>query len=114
MNEGEILEILVDWNFWGNFDEKLVDRPAYQNRMKSLFGARAALVVLGVRRAGKSSITYLFVKDLGKVFEANETLIVNFEDPRFPAGMEVKDLFKVYETYLKNLSPSPRPFSCSG
>jgi hypothetical protein len=37
MNEGEILEILVDWNFWGNFDEKLVDRPAYQNRMKSLY-----------------------------------------------------------------------------
>jgi predicted AAA+ superfamily ATPase len=107
MNEGEILEILVDWNFWGNFDEKLVDRPAYQNRMKSLFGARAALVLLGVRRAGKSSIAYLFVKDLGKEFEANETLIVNFEDPRFPAGMEVKDLFNVYETYLKHLSPSP-------
>jgi len=29
MDEREILEILVDWNFWGNFDEKLVDRPAF-------------------------------------------------------------------------------------
>lgn len=100
------MEILADWNFWGNFDEKLVDRPAYQTRMKSLFGARVALVLSGVRRAGKSSIAYLFVKDLMKEFEANETLIVNFEDPRFTAGLDVKDLFKIYETYLKNLSPS--------
>jgi hypothetical protein len=44
----------------------------------------------------------LFVKDLRKELETNETLIVNFEDPRFPAGMDVKDLFKIYETYLKN------------
>ncbi|GAH48442.1 unnamed protein product [marine sediment metagenome] len=80
----------------GNFDEKLVDRPAYQTRMKSLFGARVALVLLGVRRAGKSAIAYLFVKDLRKELETNETLIVNFEDPRFPAGMDVKDMFLLF------------------
>ncbi len=106
MNEREILEILVDWNFWGNFDEKLIDRPTYLARMESLFDARVALVLSGVRRAGKSSLAYLFVKELRKELATKETLIVNFEDPRFPAGMNVKDLFKVYETYLKNLSPS--------
>ena len=105
MNEREILEILVDWNFWGNFDEKLIDRPAYLRRMKSLFGARVALVLSGVRRAGKSSIAYLFVNNLKTEPGANDTLIVNLEDPRFPAGLDASDLVKVYETYLKNLSP---------
>lgn len=107
MNERELLEILADWNFWGNFDEKLVARPAYQTRMKSLFGAKVALVLSGVRRAGKSSIAYLFlINNLKTELEANDTLIVNLEDPRFPAGLDANDLVKVYETYLKNLSPS--------
>lgn len=108
MNEREILEILADWNYWGNFKENPHPRPTYLSRLGMLYSGKTALVLLGVRRAGKSSITYLFINELVKQkrLAAEDCLIINFEDPRFPATMDSKALNQIYETYLKHLDPS--------
>lgn len=102
------MDILVDWNYWGNYDRSLRSRPAYLQRMKELFSSGAALIILGVRRAGKSSLTELFIKDLLKneEIESKDVLYINFEDPRFPTMIDSDDLLTIYETYLTNLNPS--------
>jgi predicted AAA+ superfamily ATPase len=107
MEESKIMEILVDWNLWGNFDRKFLPRNTYLDKILRLFG-REALVIKGVRRAGKSSIAYMFLKEWIKPKKENDTLVINFEDPRFPSSLTVDDLTKIYEVYLRRLNPSSK------
>ncbi|RME01506.1 MAG: ATP-binding protein [Calditrichaeota bacterium] len=107
MNESQILAILSDWNFWGTYHVDARDRNTYLKRLQQLFSNRTATTIYGVRRAGKSTLTALFVDRLiatGR-FKANDTLIINFEDPRFEPEMDSQTLFQIYETFIKNLNP---------
>lgn len=108
MEEAKIMEILTDWNFWGNFREDLRARTAYLSKLEKTFGRRVAMTLLGVRRAGKSSLAYLFIQKLmnQKTIEPKDALIVNFEDPRFPPNIGANDLMQIYEVYLRKLDPS--------
>ncbi|MCI0695266.1 ATP-binding protein [candidate division KSB1 bacterium] len=108
MNETEFLNILSDWNYWGSFDEQPYARPDYLARVEKLHSQKTATVLLGVRRAGKSSLIYLFINQKIKKghFQTKDTLIINFEDPRFYLPLSSDDLFKIYEAYLKHLDPS--------
>jgi len=105
MEERNILEILADWNYWGNFKEEFIKRDKYFDKIKHFFKGKEVIVVKGVRRSGKSSIIYKFVKDLSKKDE-KEILLVNFEDPRFPSEITLDDLNKIYEVFLKNVNPN--------
>jgi hypothetical protein len=69
MDESKIMGILTDWNFWGNFGVDLRPRTAYLFNLEKTFGEGAATVL-----ADKKTI------------EAKDSLIVNFEDPRFPVN----------------------------
>ena len=108
MEDAKIMEILTDWNFWGNFKEDLRARTAYLSKLEKTFGRRAATTLLGVRRAGKSSLAYLFIQKLisQKAIEPKDSLIANFEDPRFPPNIGANDLMQIYEVYLRKLDPS--------
>jgi len=106
MEERKILEILVDWNYWGNYKEEFIRREMYFEKLKKFLQGREAIVVKGVRRSGKSSIIYKFVKELTK--DSKDTLIINFEDPRFPPEITLEDLNKIYETFLKHINPNPK------
>ncbi|MEM3658097.1 MAG: ATP-binding protein [Candidatus Hadarchaeum sp.] len=108
MEEAKIMEILTDWNFWGSFREDLRARTAYLSKLEEIFGKGAATILLGVRRAGKSSLAYLFIRKLinQRTIEPKDTLVVNFEDPRFPSSIGVDDLMQIYEVYLRKLDPS--------
>jgi len=66
-------------------------RGSYLSRLRSTFGPKVATVLLGVRRAGKSSLAYLFIQELIRrgTLEPRDSLIVNFEDPRFPPTLSV-------------------------
>ncbi|MFN4132768.1 MAG: ATP-binding protein [Candidatus Hadarchaeales archaeon] len=108
MEESKIMEILADWNFWGNFREELKPRTTYISKMEKMFGKGTATLLLGVRRAGKSSLAYLFLQKLisQSTIAHNDSLIVNFEDPRFPPNIGADDLMQIYEVYLRKLNPS--------
>jgi predicted AAA+ superfamily ATPase len=109
MLESKIMEILTDWNLWGNFKEDLKSRPAYLSKLGETFGRKVAIVLLGVRRAGKSSIAHLFLQRLINqgIIEPKDSLIIGFEDPRFPPSVEVDELMRMYEVYMRKLDPSP-------
>jgi predicted AAA+ superfamily ATPase len=53
MEERKILEILVDWNYWGNFKEEFKERPMYLHKLNNFLEGKEAIVIKGVRRAGK-------------------------------------------------------------
>lgn len=108
MEKNQILEILLDWNIWGNFKIDLKERKEYQKKIRELLEADQVLIIKGVRRSGKSALIYLLIKDLikEKKIKKEDFLIVNFEDPRFPENLEAKDLMKIYETYLEKVTPS--------
>jgi hypothetical protein len=52
MNESTYFDILVEWNYWGNFQSQLKKRQFYLKRVQALFSPRTALSLLGIRRAG--------------------------------------------------------------
>ncbi len=108
MQETEVLNLLSDWNYWGNFREQPRNRPSYLNKMEQLFSDKTATVLLGVRRSGKSSLIYLFLNRCfeKKLLQAKDTLLINFEDPRFHLPLTSADLYKMYEIYLKHLNPT--------
>jgi len=108
IGEDAILEVLSDWNLWGSFDVPLKSRRIYLGILKEFLGGREAVVVKGVRRAGKSSLTILLLKHLQELgwITVKDALIVNLEDPRFPSTLSSEDLLRIYQVYLKKLSPS--------
>jgi hypothetical protein len=103
MEEAEIMEILTDWNVWGNYKHALIERGRYLKKVSELAG-KEVLVLKGIRRAGKSSIAYLLLQNLVK--NQKNCLVINFEDPRFPETLSVKDLIRIHEVYLRVLNPS--------
>lgn len=107
MKRDEILEILVDWNYWGNYEDGSLERERYLKRLKHLQKAGEITVIKGVRRAGKSTLISQFV---GKTLEDMEnSLIVNFEDPRF-RNLSSEVLNKIYEVYLDEMNPGKKPW----
>jgi predicted AAA+ superfamily ATPase len=108
MEETKIMEVLADWNLWGNLKEALKPREMYVSKLEEISGRGTATVLLGVRRAGKSSLAHLFIQKMierGQITPA-DSLVVNLEDPRFPATLEASDLMRIYEVYLRKLNPS--------
>ncbi|MEM2949889.1 MAG: ATP-binding protein [Nitrososphaeria archaeon] len=109
LSDGRILEILVDWNYWGNYSKNFIQREDYFKKMNYLCKGSEVVVIKGVRRSGKSSITYFFIKDLiDKGLDAKKTLFINFEDPRLPAVVSLEELNRIFEVYLKNVDSNPR------
>jgi predicted AAA+ superfamily ATPase len=104
MNEETILEVLLDWNLWGNLKEELTERPLYLEMIDPLLARKTSTVLYGIRRSGKSSIIYLYINRLikEKKITANDSLFINFEDPRL-RNAAVDDCFKILEIYRKNL-----------
>jgi hypothetical protein len=108
MEKNEIIEILLDWNYWGNYKDYSVERPEYLRLIEDLVKTKEIVVIKGVRRGGKSTIVTHFVRKLieEKKIPAEHTLIVNFEDPRF-YELNLPLLNQIYETYLEKVQITP-------
>ncbi|MHA1674249.1 MAG: ATP-binding protein [Promethearchaeota archaeon] len=112
MNNFEILEILTDWNFWGNFKAELIFRKKYIYKITLLLSLTKATVIKGIRRSGKSYLVYSLFADMfhseKDPIVKRDTLIINCEDPRL-SNLESKDLLNIYETYVEEVSVGNSP-----
>lgn len=110
MDKNEIMKILEDWNFWkANLDTGIA-REEYLEKLGEFLETKQVLAITGARRSGKSFIMKQVARNLidgGK--DRKETLIINFEDPRF-VELKVDVLQEIYETYLEFLSPNGTPY----
>ena len=102
MRRDEILKILVDWNYWGYYKDESVDRVRYIEDLNHLLKTGEIIVIKGVRRSGKSTLMLQFIRKSG--LEEKNTLVVNFEDPRFK-NLNLELLDRIYEVYLDELQP---------
>ena len=103
MERDEILRILLDWNYWGDYEDESIERGGYIKELNRLLKTGEIVVIKGVRRSGKSTLILQFVKKLVEEgLKEENTLVVNFEDPRFKnLGLALLD--KIYETYKDEL-----------
>ena len=107
MTKEEILKILVDWNYWGNYKDESIERTKYLKELEGFVNSKEVLVIKGVRRSGKSTFLLQFVKSFieKKQISAKDVLVINFEDPRW-VKLNLNLLNKIYEIYLEELLPS--------
>ncbi len=64
MKREEILKILIDWNFWGNWKDTSFIREEYISRLERFIKTGEIVVIKGVRRSGKSTIISQFINKL--------------------------------------------------
>jgi len=111
ISKDEIFRILVDWNIWEKEQETGILREDYISRMRQFLESGQIVSIVGVRRAGKSTIMKQYMKILTQSgVEKKDILYVNFEDPRFEGELNLALLTKIYETYIENLRPNKRPY----
>ena len=103
MERDEVLRILLDWNYWGDYKDESIERQGYIKELNRLLKIGEITVIKGVRRAGKSTLMLQFVKKLVEEgLKEENTLVVNFEDPRFK-NLDLELLDTIYETYMEEL-----------
>ncbi len=110
MKKDEILEILIDWNFWEKEQDVGKLRENLINNLEDLLKINEVITITGVRRCGKSTALYQFCKGLiDKGCNKKDILIVNIEDPRF-RNPSIELLENICGTYIEELQPSKRHY----
>ncbi len=104
MDKNDIKIILTDWNYWGSYTDSSIQRPRYTAILERYLKIREIIVCSGVRRSGKSTIITQFLKQYIPSENIKNTLIINFEDPRF--RKPTLDLLNsIYEVYQEEVLP---------
>jgi len=111
MDRAKIVEVLTDWNFWKTTRDTGISRGSYLERMTELQKTGQIVTIMGVRRAGKSTLMLQHIKSLieGGSATPNSTLYVNLEDPRW-GELTLELLQTIWQAYLEWLDPKERPF----
>ncbi|AWR97892.2 AAA family ATPase [Acidianus sulfidivorans JP7] len=99
MDRELLLKALIDWNFW--YREQYTGIPRdYAKKVLEIMNSWLVADVVGVKRSGKSTIFNQAIKELiSSGVDPLDTLIINFEDPRFSEITDANSLFKLYEIY---------------
>ena len=99
MDKKEILEILLDWNFWKKDQYTGTRREGLLDTIERKAQAKEIMVITGARRTGKSTIILQYLEEkINKGTAKEDILIINFEDPRF-RGLDLELLNRIYEIY---------------
>lgn len=56
MERDEVLRILLDWNYWGDYKDEGIERRGYIKELNRLLKTGEIAIIKGVRRAGKSTL----------------------------------------------------------
>ncbi len=101
MDEKDIIRSIADVNFWGKEIDTGIPRPEYTEKVRKFAGSGEAVVVMGPRRSGKTTICLQVLREMiANGMDKAQTLYVNFEDPALetlltgPEAME-----RIYRSY---------------
>ncbi|ARM77192.1 AAA family ATPase [Acidianus manzaensis] len=99
MDRELLLKALIDWNFW--YKDQYSGFPRqYSEKIIRILLSGLLVDVVGVKRSGKSTIFNQVIQKLIKNgTDPLNTLIINFEDPRFNEITDANSLFQLYEIY---------------
>ena len=84
MNKEQIIETLLPWNFWEKDLDTGIPREGYLDRLKRYLKTDEIIALSGIRRSGKSTLLLQLLSHLihNRIPRRN-TLVLNFEDPKF-------------------------------
>jgi len=97
LGKEKIIRILGEWNFWDKQLPNITNRPLYTTRFDSLRKDNKPIVVVGMRRVGK---TYCLFSEMSQLKVDNKQILyVNLEDNRFEGYLTSQLLDEILETY---------------
>lgn len=104
-----MIEALQDWNPWWKKNENTVPnnllgiKRDILDKIKPFLSLNRVITLIGIRRAGKSTILYQIISHLlqNEHISPEEILLINFEDIRF----ESLSIAEWYQLYLEELRP---------
>jgi uncharacterized protein len=109
-----MIELLKEYNpHWNGRQEKLelVPRPDYIQSIKALLERRELLVITGIRRAGKSCLLQLLMRELlGTGIPGKNICYLNLEDYRLGAEKDLGLLETIFRLYQEQLQPRGKIF----
>jgi len=108
MEKSRAIEILERWNPWTKEIETGISRDYTETLIKFARSGKV-LSILGVRRAGKSTIMRQVAGRLSKEEGKENILIINLEDPTLE-GIRAQDLQSIYDAFLEVIKPKGKPF----
>ncbi len=97
-----LIEILSDYNLWGNFDKNLIEKPEYALKLKQNLESNTINVIKGIRRSGKSSICIKYIQNN---YNNKDSFIINLEDPRLPVNTDSNMLMDMLQAYYEYINP---------
>ena len=107
----QIIEILIESNFWRQDQNIGIERSSYLQRLTDLAQEGMAVIIVGPRRSGKSTIMYQLIKQLiDRGIPRGNTLHVNFEDPRFYGELNPQFMSKLFDAYTMVLRPKGKVY----
>ncbi|MBI4980327.1 ATP-binding protein [Candidatus Woesearchaeota archaeon] len=95
----ELLDKIQELNFWYKEQDTGLGREELKKIMKFTEDKGMALVIAGVRRAGKTFLAKQILTEKLKEIKPEQTLIINFEDPSLGPFLNVESLQELYQTY---------------
>ena len=110
MNQQDVIESLIPWNFWDKKPFTGIPRQTYLSKLNDWIGIPEVIVVTGVRRAGKTTLLLQMLDNLmnEKGILPENTLYVNFEDPRFSSNGRENILQFILDAYRGFFHPKGR------
>ncbi len=111
MENDQIIETLLMWNFWEKDLQTGIPRKRYLNHIKRYLKTDEIVALTGVRRSGKSTILLQVLAELIKINVPRiNTLYINFEDPKFYKFLDIELLDKIWQAYFDYLKPKGKVY----
>lgn len=106
-----ILEVLERWNRWGSAELAAGRKRDITPYIINTIGLEEVIVLIGPRRAGKSTILYQVIDYLeqNKV-DPKSILHVNFEDPALSINLGLNLLDEIYDEYRAKVYPEGKAY----
>lgn len=106
LREEELIKAISELNFWGKEQATGIWRNSYLSHISKFLPSEDALAILGVRRAGKTYLSKQILKRLFPSIKPEQTLYLNFEDPKLGPYFTADVLEQIYSAYRHYVNPS--------
>lgn len=101
-----MLDVLIRWNRWGNaLLDSGIERDV-TSEISPFFNSPEIVVLMGPRRAGKTTVLFQIMDALEKSGIAREAMLhINFEEPALAPELSIQLLDDIYRTYREEVFP---------
>ncbi len=108
--EKKLLELVQDFNLWHKPQEIGFERQELSQVLPLVEDTRIALIITGLRRAGKTFLARQILHAKQNTITPEQTLFINFEDPLLEPYLNIESLQNLYESYRYFLNKDKRAY----